>query len=213
MMFGSPNNCITGYPRNDIFFGEIFDRQAYKQMLGLADYEKLILYAPTFRDHGTFEPFSTHMWRQIDQLMKDRKSLFIVKKHPGDRKLTVPSDLDNVIDMTTAIGDVQELLAASDTLITDYSTIVTDYGLSGNPVIFYTFDLDLYQANSRPLTDDFHTVLPGPFAHDEGELYALISDEGWFNDPDYQAKYSRFVSHYHTYRDSQSCQRVLEKMG
>ncbi|MEM6301834.1 MAG: CDP-glycerol glycerophosphotransferase family protein [Pseudomonadota bacterium] len=210
VMFGGTNNHATGYPRNDIFFGGIFDKQKYKEEIGVARFEKLVVYAPTFRDHGEFEPFSDGMWKRINQLMVNRNELFIVKKHPGDKKLQVPPGLSNTVDMTADIKDVQELLAASDVLITDYSTIVTDYALSRKPAIFYTFDLAEYRAHSRPLTEDFDNVLPGPFANDEEELFALLEDASWFHDAAYQDKYSRFVSHYHTHQDSGSCRRVME---
>jgi CDP-glycerol glycerophosphotransferase (TagB/SpsB family) len=210
--FGSPSVFITGSPRNDIFFSSGFDRDLFKEELGLSSFESVYLYAPTFRDSGEFEPFSSEAWSRVSELMTRKNSVFVVKKHPGDRQLKIPENLKNVLDLTAEVNDVQELLAATDVLITDYSGIVTDYVLSGKPVVFYTFDYESYN-RIRPMYYDFRKTVPGPFANDENQLLELLGEQTWFADDGYQEKYRAFVDRYHTYQDGQSCLRIATKLG
>jgi CDP-glycerol glycerophosphotransferase (TagB/SpsB family) len=210
--FGSSSVCITGSPRNDIFFSPEFNRSLFKEELGLSSFESVFLYAPTFRDNGEFEPFGAETWSRINELMARKNAVFVVKKHPGDRKLKIPENYANVVDLTDSVNDVQELLAATDVLITDYSGIVTDYVLSGNPVVFYTFDYDAYN-QFRPMYYDFRNTVPGPFADDEDQLLQLLSEQTWFADTSYQQKYRAFVDRYHTYQDGHSCERIGTRLG
>ncbi len=210
--FGSSSVVITGSPRNDIFFSPDFDRDLFKKEHGLSSFDSVFLYAPTFRDSGSFEPFSADGWNRVSELMARKNSVFVVKKHPGDRKLKIPENCANILDLTASVNDVQELLAATDVLITDYSGIVSDYVLSGKPVVFYTFDYDSYN-QYRPMYYDFRNTVPGPFADDEEQLMQLLSDQTWFSDNAYQQKYRAFVDRYHTYQDGQSCQRIATRLG
>lgn len=52
--------------------------------------------------------------------------------------------------------DIYPLLPHIDILITDYSSIMYDFSLmKGKRTILYTFDIDTYSKQSRPLYEDF----------------------------------------------------------
>ena len=55
VMFGGSNERIAGNPRNDVSFGELFDKQVYKAQVNAARFEQLVVYAPAFRDHGKIQ--------------------------------------------------------------------------------------------------------------------------------------------------------------
>ena len=50
---------------------------------------------------------------------------------------------ENVLDLTS-YPDMQELLYACDALITDYSSSMWDFSITGKPCLLYTPDLDRY---------------------------------------------------------------------
>ena len=72
--------------------------------------------------------------------------------------------------------DIQELIIASDILITDYSSIMFDFVLTDKPVFLYTFDLDAYKED-RNFCVDFNSL---PFSH-ANTLENLIKEFKNFN--------------------------------
>jgi CDP-glycerol glycerophosphotransferase (TagB/SpsB family) len=55
-------------------------------------------------------------------------------------------------------------------LITDYSSVFFDYLLLDRPVIFSSFDLEMYRKNDRGFYFDYATVTPGPKADNWEQL-------------------------------------------
>jgi CDP-glycerol glycerophosphotransferase len=49
-----------------------------------------------------------------------------------------------VIDVTS-YPDISELFLVADALITDYSSVMFDFSVTGKPIFFFTPDLDRYQ--------------------------------------------------------------------
>jgi CDP-glycerol glycerophosphotransferase (TagB/SpsB family) len=202
--FESENVKITGSPRNDIFFQ--LPASATKA-------SKRILYAPTFRDAGgSFSAMELKDWERIQILMERSNSEFLIKKHPSDYKLAVPTNMDRIIDVTKTTEDIQKLLASVDVLISDYSGISTDFAITGNPIIFYTYDYDNYIATCRSLYYDIKTTLPGPFASNADQLIFLLEDLSWFDEESYKVKYNQFRDTFHFYRDGNSSKRVLDEV-
>ena len=69
----------------------------------------------------------------------------------------------------------QELLLLSDILITDYSSIMIEFGLLNKPIIFFAYDLDNYLSNERGFYLDYKKDLPGPVVYTTEELIDTIS--------------------------------------
>lgn len=210
--FASRNVVITGSPRNDIFFDERLNRSEYKEKMGLDQFSKVILYAPTFREDGVFTPFSSSFWERLNEWASSSNSIFIVKKHLNENNLSIPNTLSHIRDLTSQVSDVQELLVVTDLLVSDYSSIVTDFVLTRRPVIFYFFDYEEYQKNSRTFYYDLHATFPGPFAYNESDLLEMIMDLSWFQAQSYQEKYTSFINTFHMYNDGNSSSRLLQKI-
>lgn len=206
--FNNPNIIITGSPRNDVFF-DTEARKAFRANLKIPENKAVILYAPTFRDNQTFSPFSDKFWIKLQKLLKERNSVFLIKRHPLDRAFSIPRGYKNIIDITPETSDVQEILVITDILISDYSGIVTDFALTKKPIIFYTYDYEEYTKNCRNFYYNLKETLPGPFASNEDELLDHIFNFGWFNKKSYRLKYNKFINKFHKYKDGKSCERVL----
>ncbi len=210
--FGNPNVVITGYPRNDLFFEPESTIVQIKRRLGVDCFARVIVYAPTFRDDQLSKPFSEGFWKRLDAIFADRNDILLVKRHPFDHALTVPSGLDRIRDVTADCPDIQELLAVADLLISDYSGVVTDYSLTRRPMIFYIYDYAKYVGSCRQFYYDFKKTLPGPFVDNEDELIARLTNLGWFEEKAYQMRYAEFVATFHAFLDGGSCQRVLAQI-
>ena len=80
----------------------------------------------------------------------------------------------NTIINASSYDDIQELFAASDVLITDYSDCMFEFSLMRKPVFLYTPDLESY-TKSRDFYRDFKS-LPYPMADTNDNLRTLILD-------------------------------------
>jgi CDP-glycerol glycerophosphotransferase len=148
---------ITGTPRFDIIerkkskeslISEIFFKHNKTQ-------GKNIMYAPTWRENGwSSNQTIEDPQKLIDYLEKENCYLFI-KRHPLTTKEEIEdwgikeSDRINFIDGF----DINESYQFIDVLITDFSSLIFDFGILNKPVIYFITDLDEYSGN-RGFYDD-----------------------------------------------------------
>lgn len=171
----------TGYPRNDILknqkkYGKlsyintdtkIIDKIKENKDRGA----KIIIYMPTFRDSGrdflkfldlaTFNKFGLR-----------NNFLFIFKLHP-DTLIKKRESLNNIMFYESS-KDIYPVLPLSDLLITDYSSIYTDYLFLNKPILFFPFDKEEYIKDDRAFQFDYDEFTPGPKAYNQKELEKLI---------------------------------------
>ena len=204
--FDSENITILGYPKNDVFFG---DPSMWKIRKSWAAYDKVILYAPTFRDHAhPSAPFSPEFLEKLNDQLRIRNWCLLVKKHAFDRSLQI-SPSSNIFDVSETVDDIQEILVETDILISDYSSVFIDYLICGRPIIFYVHDLAEYLEKSRKMYCDYLDEVPGPFARTEQELETLLfSVENWFEDASYRQRFQAAVELHHHFQDGFSSLRL-----
>jgi CDP-glycerol glycerophosphotransferase len=136
----------TGYPRNDLVIKATAQQKAgFRQKLGLQETGKpLVLYAPTWRGIlGHPEVDSQQLIADL-QALQQQDCQIVFRGHYFAEKALAAAGLDNVHIAPQAV-DTSELLAITDVLITDYSSIFFDYLPTGRPILFYTYDLEQYQ--------------------------------------------------------------------
>src|SRR5690625_304182 len=209
--FGTNNTVITGLPRNDIFFSQKSSIGKIKTKYSLSSYDKIISYTPTYRDYETAPPFSEDAWQRLNEILKKQNKVFVVKKHPWDTLIKVPNNHSNILDLSDKIEDVQELLLITDLLISDYSSIVTDFAITGKPILFYMYDFELYK-KGRSIYYDLEKILPKPFAYNEEDLLSKLLDQSWMDSHEYTKSYSNFQETFHFHKDGESCRRVIKEI-
>ena len=207
---------ILGSPRNDILFNSHLASDDYGTKLDLRRFSKVLLYAPTFRDRATGkEPFSESFSPILGDYLSRNNYVLLVKDHPTT-EFSKPhlKAMDNVVDVSDLVSDIQELLIHVDFLITDYSSVTFDFVLTDKPIIFYPYDYEEYVKNCRGLNFDYFTDLPGPFARNEVDLLELIRTVAdWSVAKDYVERYRLFKKRFNEFEDGLSSQRVLRCLG
>ena len=160
---GSPvpaeRRVILGQPRNDAFFDS---QVSMKELIG-EQYEKVVVWYPTYRQHkhncsarGTDSSslpiiHDEEEARRINEIAAKYGVLLVVKPHPvQDLSLIKAMNLDHLKliydDFFVSHGITSyEFLAKTDALITDYSSVVFDYLLSGNPIALAQEDYEEYE--------------------------------------------------------------------
>ena len=199
----------AGTPQCDILFGKnrkISDK--VRAHYGIPADGKIALYAPTFRkDHDT-SVYDLDTEALIESLT-DRfggKWYILMRLHPHlIGKLDCFSYTDTVLQATD-YQDVQELLAASDFLVTDYSAIMFDFSVTKRPCCLYTTDLASYTEADRKLYFDIRE-LPFPCCGTNEELSETIRG---FDETGYKSRLNEFLSAIESYDDGHACARVLD---
>ena len=139
-----------GMPRNDgLVHADPAAREAIRRRLGISGKDKLVLFAPTFRrpDGGYTEApasisYGIDSARVCAALGKRFTGTwrFAFRFHPGirDRGGLPEGSVANVSDYE----DMQELLLAADVLITDFSSSMWDFMLTGRPCFLFMPDFE-----------------------------------------------------------------------
>ncbi|WLD92899.1 CDP-glycerol glycerophosphotransferase family protein [Alkalihalobacillus sp. AL-G] len=167
----------TGIPRTDFFFNEKAVQNA-RRKFALQHPEKrnkkVILYAPTYRDHELdhFE-LKLDIGKMAEKLGDDY--VLFLRLHPAIQNTTILTEQysDFIVDVFSGQYDLNELLVAADYLITDYSSIVVEFSILQKPMIFFTYDFEEYK-RSRGVIEEFEKNLPGPIVRDTDSIIELI---------------------------------------
>lgn len=173
--FNVPKERILeiGLPRNDMFFySQEGKRKIICDRFGINNERLLVLYAPTFRGNWRDS-------RQIDlHLDVSRVSQAVKEKFGRDCVLLFRDHRSRGVKVSEGSVDVslyqdmQEILYASDILITDYSSSIWDFSLTLKPGFLFVPDLDEYEAEAN-----FHTPIEKwqyPIARDMDALCSNI---------------------------------------
>ena len=141
---------IVGLPRNDELATPSQERQkTLKKKLGIPIQKKVILYAPTYREYDKdksgnciYAP-SIHL-KKWAQKLSDNYVLLFRAHYEIVNALNIVDD--DFVKNVSAYPNLNELILASDILISDYSSIFFDYSITGKPMLCFTYDFDKYQS-------------------------------------------------------------------
>lgn len=165
-----------GMPRNDrLWNADEAERVEMRKKLGIDAGKKVILYAPTWRDSTdggrSYEikpPINFDQWKS--ELGEEYVVLFRAH-HITTKVLNVC--FDEFIKDASQYPDVNDLMIASDLLITDYSAIAFDYSILCKPILCYAYDYDTYLVD-RGTYFDMDERYPNKSCRTEAELIGNI---------------------------------------
>ncbi|MED1468610.1 CDP-glycerol glycerophosphotransferase family protein [Bacillus salipaludis] len=173
------NILTTGVPRTDFFFNEKEKQKVIQKLTrthSVLKDRKVILYAPTYRDHE-LENFSLQL--HVEKMHKElgNEYILVLRLHPAIKNSVDFSKLqsDFVVDFSSSQYDINELLAVADYLITDYSSIPFEFSLLRKPIIFFAYDLEEYKKD-RGVLNGFEENLPGPIVKETNSIIDLIQN-------------------------------------
>lgn len=136
-----------GFPRNDILFKENTGvLEKVTAFFNIKENCKLAMYAPTFRDDGSVDAYKIDAEKIVEALEKDgNKWKLLIRMHPNVEECDNLFPFDENILNATKYPDMQELLVATDLLITDYSSTVFEFAAMEKAVFLYTPDIEEYE--------------------------------------------------------------------
>lgn len=194
---------VEGYPRNDLLVGG--DAATIRTDLGIDPAERVVLYAPTWRDDRD----EIVDFVDPEQVAQRADAVVLVRGHT--RTLLPGHDARGarVIDVT-GYPDVSRLLLAADLLVTDYSSVMFDFTVTGKPLVLFTPDIEHYRRDLRGFYFDLAAEAPGPLVTTEDDLVAALTDSGM---PDrFAQRYRRWQERYNARDDGRAAERVVARM-
>ena len=222
------NVWVTGFPRNDILF-----RPACSlEQLGIrkSEYQKVLIWMPTFRKakfgheelDGSEDSFSLSSMtskeiEELDRVLQDEGFLLLVKQHPMDATSFERTEglahircITNE-DMVRKNIPLYELLAQTDVLLSDYSSVIVDYLLLDKPIAMVLSDMESYRSSRGFVFENVEEYLPGPIITDLPGLRDYLRRMGQIN-AEWEQKRMELKGCFHKYWDDGSCRRVAEEI-
>lgn len=231
---GTHNNrfevSATGIPRTDAFFERgcaerlrsEYDKK-YPQLAG----KKIVLVAPTYRGRtpavANFSYDKLELTQLHERLGDDY--VFILKWPPAlasriERRKqsgkgwdtwkgweSYPEEMrqlsDYVVDLSTRY-DINDLLMIADTLVTDYSSDIFEFVLTGRPIVYFWYDLNDFLLD-RGANCDMNEFVYGAVAYDSEDLADTVAAGGLYKD-----KRAAFTNRFMNACDGHSTERTVD---
>ncbi|MEN0069698.1 MAG: CDP-glycerol glycerophosphotransferase family protein [Propionicimonas sp.] len=207
---------VLGEPRTDVLFADDPDvltaaaRDLIASRVGDLGDSRVLLFAPTWRDGEPDPAIPTPKdWRLIEEFCERHDAVLVIRPHPlGVGGYEHPGP--RVRLLTPAVqNESMPILWGASALVTDYSSILVDYAVTGRPIVLLAPDLEHYRA-TRGLYVDYRDVADGGWTHSWPETLATL--ERLFSDPSRLAAaeaHSRaLAARFHTFTDGRSADRV-----
>ena len=203
-----------GSPRSDILFNQKKYKEKIYSYYNISKDDQILIYAPTFRNHNVKKFFYDFKWQDLnfnillDSLKKrwQGKWKIFLRLHPTVKfKSKQIKQPDYVIDVSD-YEDSQELVAASDVMISDYSSIAFEPAYVMKPVFLYAPDKDDYQRNDRGLLLNYDS-LPFPISTTNEELSNQIIN---FDEVKYKRNVKDFFDKYDVHEDGHASERAAK---
>ncbi|MCX4738821.1 bifunctional glycosyltransferase/CDP-glycerol:glycerophosphate glycerophosphotransferase [Streptomyces antibioticus] len=206
----------TGSPRNDVLVtADARATAAARARLGVPDGHTVVLYAPTRREYVR----GGHVDRiDLARLAADlgEGHTLVVRLHPslatGPARGAGLSELHRrgvLIDATDA-PHVEDVMLASDVLVTDYSALMFDYANLDRPIVVHADDWEAYRA-SRGAYFDITAEPPGHVSRTYRELAWLLASGSW-RDEDSTRLRAAFRERFCAYDDGRAAERVVRRL-
>ena len=200
----------TGYPRNDRLSKiDSAARQRIRAKIGISDpSETVVMYAPTWRDYNRS---ATGNWQSVN-FMNENIELpegftMIYRGHTNTHAVHKNDVAGRAIDVTM-YPDVTELYLAADVMITDFSSVMFDYTVTGKPIMFLAPDLERYRAE-RGFYFDFEDTAPGPILNSEQEVLQTLGRIDQVSKL-YEKRYRAWQQKFNGLEDGNSAARVVD---
>ncbi|MGE4552748.1 MAG: CDP-glycerol glycerophosphotransferase family protein [Desulfovibrionaceae bacterium] len=216
--FGAEEVWETGYPRNDILFREPgkadliqCDAALYGRVRRLAKSRFVALYVPTFRDGGG-DPFAAGALDldALDAALGKMGAVLVVKLHTFSGNYS-GFDFQNILYCPSQT-DAYPLMARCHCLVTDYSSIYTDWLMLDRPVLFFPYDWEEYIQKNRELQFDYDWIAPGPKLRTQRDLTAALARLAKGGSVGYEAERREIGRLAFAQHDGGACARVLARL-
>jgi len=198
----------TGYPRNDILVNGAPKKliASTRKSLGIRDGQRVLLYMPTWREN------EKSIFSELD-LSRLKKELgdewvVLVRGHAMNSKSRSTFSTAGIVDVST-VNDPAILYLLANVLVTDYSSSMFDFTITGKPVAFFVPDIERYRDELRGMYFDLSKSAPGPLVSTTNELIEVVQSLPSVTG-EFKEKYELWRTEYNPWDDGRATERVVE---
>lgn len=213
---------VADLPRNDL----LFEKNDKVEEL-IKEYHKVIVWLPTYRKHKSANIIDSNKQtpipllseselEKLNQKLSKNNDIMILKFHPAEDV----SKFKNIGYTNIKILTQEEfnkldihlysLLAYTDILITDYSSVSLDYILLNRPIGYVLDDIEEYKDNRGFCIENIDDVIAGHKIKNSKELFTFI-DEVSKDIDNYKEKRKKVLNFYHQYQNQNICEIIAKK--
>ena len=199
---------LLGSCRSDVIVNA--DEQRYHNIrneMRVLPNEKLVLYAPTFREKD-FELDNIEL--KVKELCQTDGIRVILRLHPEVKTKINISEYDSSVIDGNKFPDIVDLYHVADIMVTDYSSVCIEFALLNKPILYYMYDLDDYQIE-RGFYYNYLEHLAGPIIKTEIELIDAILNIEQVS-KQYEKQYEEYNKRYNQYNDGHVCERFVQML-
>lgn len=200
----------VGYPRDDVLVGARGAARAIaaRRRLGLSPKGKVILYAPTFRDG--VEKMVRYLDHEAVVAALGRGTTLLIRGHTNTIKHGGDLAGKGILDVTT-YPEITDLYSAADVCITDYSSVMFDFSITGKPILFFVPDLEEYRETLRGMYFDLGEISPGPMLETTDDVVAALSTLPQVT-AEYADRYAAWQARFNAWDDGRASSRVVDAL-
>ncbi len=216
---------ILGSPRNDLLLAHQKSDILTKFGVNRKKYRKVIYFLPTYRNAKRFgftahkieiPIFTENNISRINDYLYSNDILFIVKLHHATsieinflRKSYSNILITDNKELNKKNIPLYSMLAQTDALITDYSSVFQDYLLINKPIGFVVDDINDYLKTRGMNFEDPLRLMPGHHIYTELDLYKFLNDIVADKDP-YASSRKKLNPVFNKYVQAGNCKRLAE---
>jgi CDP-glycerol glycerophosphotransferase len=206
----------TGYPRNDVLVGPGRDeiRRRVRAELDIDEDTVVVLYTPTWRDDLvlTDDDSDVPLALDVSALMSELGPGYcmLLRVHSLESDRHASAEAPGVRDVS-GYADIAELYLAADVLVTDYSSTMFDFAITGKPILFYVYDFERFRDQVRGFYFDLEAQAPGPLLRRPDELADGLRRLREVQER-YAGAYGDFAARYCALEDGRATERVLDRL-
>lgn len=205
----SQNVLPLGSPRCDILVDEQYKaevKQRFSKAFPYLDGKKLLLFAPTFRGGGNGDAYYPVEKFDVDKVLDVLGDDWgvVIKLHPYLKENFACNQNHKNQFAVCNDWDVNDVLIATDFLVTDYSSVIFEAALLDKPMAFLAFDAEEF-ANKRDSFLEFSGFVPAKVVETDLQVANIAK-----NDDVDMKKIADFKDRAFGHNSGKACQNVLE---
>lgn len=205
-------SVVVGSPRSDAVFRGAENRDKICRHYHIDPGKSILMYAPTFRfkEGSCWEqkmPKIELDFEMLHNALRERwggEWCILLRLHPGVARESGSIDVPEYVVDVSKYSDSQELVAASDVVISDYSSIMFEPSFVKKPVFLFATDKKDYIDKEYNLLMEYDS-LPFAIAESNSDLAQCIRS---FDRDAYEKKLDEFLDKYGVHEDGHASERA-----
>lgn len=207
-----------GYPRNDTMFDvdneKLLLPEETKNLTRIREVKnkgnRVLIYMPTFRSSENLF-FEVMDLEKFNQFLVKKDLYFFTKLHPKSKlkEQFAKAEYSNIKNISADV-DPYTFMKECDLLVTDYSSIYSDYLMLNRPSVLFPYDFEEYSKDTRECYFEYEDYMPEIKAYDMEELMKDI--ELVLKQDDYEQGRLDLRNRIFTYADGDASKRLCKKI-